>query len=81
MPTYVLLTKLSPDLAQQVEKRRELGRAWLDQVKKSCPEVKFISHYLKTTGIKDFQRVFAAVQPFTGCFQGFIFAHVGHGIH
>ena len=45
MPTYVLLTKLSPALSQQMENRAELGRTWLDQVKKSCPEVKFLSHY------------------------------------
>ena len=45
MPTYILLTKLSPDLSQQMKERAELGRAWHDQVKKTCPEVKFISHY------------------------------------
>ncbi len=45
MSTYVLLTKLSPDLAQQMKDRAELGRTWLDQVKKTCPEVKFIAHY------------------------------------
>ena len=45
MPTYVLLTKLSPDLSLQMKERAELGRTWLDQVKKTCPEVRFISHY------------------------------------
>jgi len=45
MPTYVLLTKLSPDIAQQMKERARLGRTWLDQVKKTCPEVRFISHY------------------------------------
>ena len=45
MSTYVLLTKLSPDLAQQMKERAELGRTWLDQVKNTCPEVKFIAHY------------------------------------
>jgi uncharacterized protein with GYD domain len=45
MSTYVLLTKLSPDLALQMKERAELGRTWLDQVKNTCPEVKFIAHY------------------------------------
>ena len=45
MPSYVLLTKLSPDLSLQMKERAELGRTWLDQVKTTCPEVKFISHY------------------------------------
>jgi uncharacterized protein with GYD domain len=45
MPTYVLLTKLSPDLALQMKERAELGRSWLDQVKNTCPEVKFVAHY------------------------------------
>lgn len=45
MPIYVLLTKLSPGLSQQMKERAQLGRTWLDQVKKTCPEVKFISHY------------------------------------
>jgi uncharacterized protein with GYD domain len=45
MPTYVLLTKLSPDVARQTGERAEMGRAWLDQVRKTCPEVRFLSHY------------------------------------
>lgn len=45
MQTYVLLTKLSPEISQKIKERAQLGRAWLDQVKEKCPEVKFISHY------------------------------------
>jgi uncharacterized protein with GYD domain len=45
MPTYILLTKLSPDLSKQVKDRARLGRSWLDQVKETCPEVKFQAHY------------------------------------
>jgi len=64
MPTYVLLTKLSPDLAQQMKNRGELGRAWLDQVKKSCPEVKFISHYF-LLGQFDFIDIYEAPDDLT----------------
>jgi len=45
MNTYVLMTKLSPETSKQVKERAKLGRAWLDQVKEKCPEVKFIAHY------------------------------------
>jgi len=45
MQTYILLTKLSPDLSKQMKDRQEMGRNWLDQVKSKCPEVKFLAHY------------------------------------
>ncbi len=45
MCTYILLTKMSPDMARQTKDRAELGRNWLEQVKEKCPEVKFIAHY------------------------------------
>lgn len=45
MQTYVLMTKLSPDVSKQMKDRAELGRAWLERVKEKCPEVKFIAHY------------------------------------
>lgn len=59
MPTYVLLTKLSPETAKQMKDRAELGRAWLDQVKKSCPEVKFLAHYF-LLGQYDFIDIYEA---------------------
>ncbi len=45
MQTYILLTKLSPEISKQMKDRAALGHAWLDQVKTKCPQVKFISHY------------------------------------
>ncbi len=45
MQTYILLTKLSPDLSKQMKDRQEMGRDWLEQVKDKCPEVKFLAHY------------------------------------
>jgi uncharacterized protein with GYD domain len=57
--TYVLLTKLSPEISQKIKERAKLGRAWLDQVKKKCPEVKFISHYA-LLGQYDFLDIYEA---------------------
>ena len=45
MQTYILLTKLSPELSQQLKDRAEQGRSWLKQVNQKCPEVKFLAHY------------------------------------
>lgn len=45
MKTFFLFTKLSPEIGAQMRDRGELGRAWLEQVKESCPEVRFIAHY------------------------------------
>jgi len=59
MQTYILLTKLSTDLTKQMRDRAAIGRNWLDQVKESCPEVKFIAHYA-TLGQYDFMDIYEA---------------------
>ncbi len=59
MQTYILLTKLSPEVSRQVKDRAKLGRAWLDQVKEKCPEVNFISHYA-LLGAYDFIDIYEA---------------------
>lgn len=45
MQTYILLTKLSTELLQQMKNRDKIGRTWMDHVKEKCPEVKFLNHY------------------------------------
>jgi len=59
MQTYILLTKLSPDLSRQMKERAKLGLRWLDQVRKKCPEVKFVSHYA-LLGQYDFLDIYEA---------------------
>jgi len=59
MQTYILLTKLSPEVSRQVKDRAKLGRAWLDQVKEKCPEVNFLSHYA-LLGAYDFIDIYEA---------------------
>lgn len=59
MQTFVLFTKLSPDVAKKVKDRAELGRSWLDEVKKKCPEVNFVSHYA-LLGEYDFLDIYEA---------------------
>ena len=45
MQTFVLMTKLSPEMAKQVKDQARLGRLWLEHVKEKCPVVNFIAHY------------------------------------
>ncbi len=59
MQTYVLLTKLSPEVSKQMKDRARLGRAWLDQVREKCPDVKFVSHYA-LLGAYDFIDIYEA---------------------
>ena len=59
MQTFILLTKLSTETAQKIKYREQLGRNWLEQVKASCPEVKFIAHYA-LLGKYDFMDIYEA---------------------
>ena len=59
MQTYILLTKLSPEIIQKVKSREQIGNAWLEEVKNKCPEVKFIVHYA-ILGQYDFMDIYEA---------------------
>jgi uncharacterized protein with GYD domain len=59
MRTFFLMTKLSPEVTKQVKNRAKLGRAWLTEVKKKCPEVKFKGHYA-LLGPYDFVDIYEA---------------------
>lgn len=59
MKTFILLTKLAPDISRQMKDRDKLGRNWLKLVKEKCPEVKFISHYA-LLGRYDFLDIYEA---------------------
>jgi uncharacterized protein with GYD domain len=59
MATYILATKLSPELTKDVKKRAEIGRKWIERVKKNCPEVKFVAHYA-LLGPYDFLDIYEA---------------------
>jgi len=59
MPTFVLMTKLSPELAGDPRGRKRAGRAWMRQVAESCPGVKWIAHYA-LLGQYDFMDIYEA---------------------
>ncbi len=59
MPKFVLMTKLAPESLKDAEVRRAMGRAWLNKVKASCPEVKWLAHYA-ILGPFDFMDIYEA---------------------
>lgn len=59
MKTFILLTKLAPEISRQMKDRDKLGRNWLELVKEKCPEVKFIAHYA-LLGRYDFLDIYEA---------------------
>ena len=59
MNTYILLTKMSPDLTSRMKDRAAIGSNWLEQVKDKCPDVKFLAHYA-LLGQYDFMDIYEA---------------------
>lgn len=59
MPTFVLMTKLPPEISQKMKDRASVGREWLNKVKEKCPTVKFICHYA-LLGPYDFLDIYEA---------------------
>jgi len=45
MPTYVLLTKLSPEATRDPKAYEELNKRVTEKVKTECPEVKWLANY------------------------------------
>ncbi len=59
MQTYILLTKLTPELSSKLKDREQVGRNWLETVREKCPEVKFVAHYA-LLGQYDFMDIYEA---------------------
>ena len=59
MKTFILMTKLTPDMTGKLKQREKVGHAWLDEVKKKCPDVKFLHHYA-LLGKYDFLDIYEA---------------------
>ncbi|MHC4339216.1 MAG: GYD domain-containing protein [Planctomycetota bacterium] len=64
MHTFVLMTKLSPELMGDPRGRKAAGKAWLEKVAKLCPDVKWIGHYA-LLGRYDFMDIYEAVDAET----------------
>ena len=59
MATFILLTKLSSEGLGDPHKRENIGRKWFAEVKKKCPQVKWVDHYA-LLGPFDFMDIYEA---------------------
>jgi len=59
MPTFVLMTKLAPEVTKRMKDRAAIGKEWMHRVREKCPEVKFIAHYA-LLGSYDFLDIYEA---------------------
>ena len=59
MPTFVLMTKLSPDVMGDPRGLKAVGKDWLEKVSEHCPDVRWISHYA-LLGRYDFMDIYEA---------------------
>lgn len=59
MPTFVLMTKLSPEVSRDMKQREKIGREWKAEVDRKCTGIRWIDHYA-LLGPYDFMDVFEA---------------------
>ena len=59
MPLFVLMTKLAPESLHDAPGRRTMGEEWIAEVKRICPEVRFVGHYA-LLGPYDFMDIYEA---------------------
>lgn len=59
MATYILMTKLSPEVSKRMRDRERIGEQWKRRIKEKCPEVKFVAHYA-LLGPYDFLDIYEA---------------------
>jgi uncharacterized protein with GYD domain len=59
MPTYVLLSRLEPEVLGDPRGREAVGKEWKKRVDDLCPEVRWIAHYA-LLGHYDFMDIYEA---------------------
>ena len=59
MPTFVLLTKLSPETCANLDSKEEMGRSWYGKIKTACPSVRWLHHFA-VLGPYDFMDIYEA---------------------
>jgi len=56
---YILLTKMLPEITQDLKNREKVGKQWMKKVSEKCPEVKWVAHYA-LLGPYDFMDIYEA---------------------
>ncbi len=77
MPTFIMLTRLSPDAVRSPKELEELERQAMARVRKDCPSVEWISSYA-ILGPCDYLDVFRAPDIETACKVSTLIRTFGH---
>ncbi len=77
MPTYVMLTRLSPEALSRPESVEELNRAVEDRIKRVCPQVKWLANYA-VLGPCDYLDIFEAPDVDTATRVSLLVRSFGH---
>jgi uncharacterized protein with GYD domain len=59
MSTFILMTKLAPEVTKEMKHRERIGKAWMKTVNEKVPDIKWIAHYA-LLGPYDFMDIFEA---------------------
>ena len=59
MGTYILVTKMTPEVSGDLKMRETVGKEWKKKVDELCPDVKWIAHY-SLLGQYDFMDIYEA---------------------
>ncbi len=59
MGIYILMTKLTPEISSNLQRREAIGKEWKKKVDQLCPDVKWIAHYA-LLGPYDFMDIYQA---------------------
>ena len=59
MPTYVLMTTLSPEVTRNMRNREEIGKQWKQRIAAQVPGIKWLAHYA-LLGPYDFLDIYEA---------------------
>jgi uncharacterized protein with GYD domain len=77
MPTYVVLTRLTPETVKTPSDLKRLEKAVADRVRRECPEVKWVANYA-ILGPYDYLDVFDAPDTETAAQVLMIMRSFGH---
>lgn len=64
MGTYILMTKMIPEISADLKRREAIGKQWKKKVAKLCPDVKWQAHYA-LLGPYDFMDIYEAANEET----------------
>ena len=78
MPTYVVLTRLTPEAVKTPGELKRLERSVTDHIRKDCPQVKWIGNYA-ILGPYDYLDIFEAPDEMIAAKAVMIIRSYGHG--